>query len=253
MPRDPFGKVSPGEMLETIPAQTWNGFIDAANFVKRQQENAAGVLLASTFEFGRVHCKNSSGSARDRFSVMRITGVSFDPSTSALDEFQNTPVLTVDVPNTDVLSKYVILQEPLPSGEIGWGQLAGITPVKLNIIDAGDDFADAINGDATQLKTGPYGSCEILYKQSGTGSAKWGYVLHGLPGSQFAIGQTAGAISKGSTGTVNVMRGTTKGSETNAGSDTLTSVYNRFANVGSGKWVFCIRLQGGWELAAAEC
>ena len=69
---------------------------------------------------------------------------------------------------------------------------------------------------------------------------------------QFRIGKTAAAIAKGASGTVNVYWGTTKGSETWDSVETITA-YNRFADVGSGKWVHCIFLLGGWELSAAEC
>jgi hypothetical protein len=52
---------------------------------------------------------------------------------------------------------------------------------------------------------------------------------------------------------VNVYRGTTKGSESFTGGDVIANVYNRFANLASGKWVLCLRIQGGWELVAGEC
>ncbi|HEY2250901.1 MAG TPA: hypothetical protein VGH74_07555 [Planctomycetaceae bacterium] len=78
----------------------------------------------------------------------------------------------------------------------------------------------------------------------------WGQrILQALP---IRLGKTTTSHTKGSTHDVNVYWGTTKGSETWDSVETI-SVYNRFANVASGKWVFCIWLLGGWEVFVAEC
>jgi hypothetical protein len=253
MPRDPLGKLTPGETLEGIPAQTWNSFVDATKVVRRWQANRETAPLNTLPEIGLVNCKNASGVKQDRFNVMRITDMVFDPGdATAIHEFQNFPTLKVDKPDTSILSKYVILQEPIDNGKIGYGLIAGISPVLIDVKDTTDDYAEVINADATKLRSQPYGSAQILYKQAGTGTV-WAYVVHGLPGSQFAIGKTAAAHAKGSTGTINLYRGTTKGSETYTSGDDLTNVYNRFATLLTGKWVLCVRVQGGWELVAAEC
>jgi hypothetical protein len=64
------------------------------------------------------------------------------------------------------------------------------------------------------------------------------------------IGKSAGAIGKGSSGTVNVYNGTA-GSETSSGG-TITA-YNPFADVPAGKWVAAAQINGQWYLIAAEC
>jgi hypothetical protein len=66
------------------------------------------------------------------------------------------------------------------------------------------------------------------------------------------IGKTNASHAKGASGTINIYRGRTKGSETFTTGDTM-SAYNRFADIGSGKWVLCRFVQGGWEIVAAEC
>src|SRR5262249_38178915 len=63
----------------------------------------------------------------------------------------------------------------------------------------------------------------------------------------------AAAINKGSSGTINIYTGAL-GSETDSG-QTMTGVYNRFANAAQGKWVTCgwDFDNQGWELIDLEC
>ena len=67
------------------------------------------------------------------------------------------------------------------------------------------------------------------------------------------VGQTDASINKGTSGTISIYAGPL-GSESDT-TDNMSGVYNRFANVGSGKWVRCQwnhdRQQ--WELVSAEC
>lgn len=66
------------------------------------------------------------------------------------------------------------------------------------------------------------------------------------------LGKTDASHAKGATGTISIYSGTTKGSETDTG-ENLTGVYNRFADLASGKWVLCFPVDAGWELWAGEC
>lgn len=68
---------------------------------------------------------------------------------------------------------------------------------------------------------------------------------------QVKLGKTDATIAKGASGTVSEYKGTTAGSE----SDTTVNhtCYNRFGDIGSGKWVLYIRLMGSWQIIQAEC
>jgi hypothetical protein len=66
------------------------------------------------------------------------------------------------------------------------------------------------------------------------------------------LGKADSAIAAGASGTVRIYSGTTKGSESDTGV-TITSVYNRFADVADEAWVHIAYIDGGWELTAAEC
>ena len=73
---------------------------------------------------------------------------------------------------------------------------------------------------------------------------------HVVRDSYNIIGKTDSSIAKNASGTVSIYSGTA-GSET----DTAESVtaFNKFANVGSGKWVMCTLIGSVWYLSAAEC
>jgi hypothetical protein len=251
MKRPSLQKVIAGDKLDSIPAGTWNGFIDAANFVRNLTLSDTANLAPQVATGGAiVPIYNNSGSTRRRFEILGIDGLKITQSDNA--NWPQAPVLIGTTPtiSSGHTRKFALLQEPIASGKIGLALIDGVSPCKLKIQDAGDDFADALDTDGTQLVTGSYGAAQILYKESGTGTGKWAYVRVGT-GTMFALGKTNAAINKGASGQVNLYRGT-KGSESATG-DNLASVWNRFANVASGKWVICAYFLGGWDLIAAEC
>lgn len=64
------------------------------------------------------------------------------------------------------------------------------------------------------------------------------------------LGKTDSSHAKSASGTVSVYCGTA-GSESDTGWD--ITAYNKFAAVGSSKWVLCTKVHGNWYLSAAEC
>jgi hypothetical protein len=183
--------------------------------------------------------------------VLGIKGTAIATPTTNLEHWQSAPVLDTEAPTASYARKFVILQEPIRSGGLGRAHLVGLCAVKIDVKDATDEFADCIAGDSAKLRSQPYGRAQILYKESGTG-LRWGYVMLGVPGSQILLGSTNAAHNKNASGTINVYRGTTKGSEVFTSGDTI-SAYNRFANLAIGTWVLCAYVQGGWEIIAAAC
>jgi hypothetical protein len=246
---DRLKKVGSGQPLN-IPAATFNAFIDAAEYVRRQQQRQTVDPLVNLTTVGIVPIRNSSGADRSRFDVLGITGIVWTP-TDNLDGFKNQPVLVGAAPTATELEKFVVLQEPVANGKIGRGLLVGATPVQIDIKDATDDYADVISGDATKLRSQPYGSAWIAYKESGTG-VKWAFVVPGVQGSQLLLGKTSASHSKGASGTINVYRGATAGSESFTSGDTVLA-WNHFADLASGKWVICARLQRNWRIIVGEC
>ena len=85
------------------------------------------------------------------------------------------------VPIEDTHSgNFVILQEPLKDGDIGSGLISGVCPVSIDVSNSTHKFADVAEGQTANLKSGPFGAAQILWKESGTG-LKWAVVQMGLP------------------------------------------------------------------------
>jgi hypothetical protein len=249
---DHYAKIKPGDFLPGIPSRPWNDMLDLLSEWKGGKlgrgPGGAGVGQGD----GIVSVHNGTGDDLPRFSVLGITGFLISPADN-LSNFKNSPCLRGGVPIATDLERFVILQQPCRQDAIADGLLLGLSPVQIDVIDETDDYADLIVGDTAKLRSQPYGSAWIAYKESGTGT-KWGLVVHGVQGSQFALGKTNTAVAKGTgaTNNVDVYRGTTAGSEANTGSTKITA-WNHFADVASGKWVLCVRLQRNWRLVAAEC
>lgn len=246
---DQYAKVQPGDSLPGLPYMPWNDMLDVIAATKTGELRKLIGQGMSGYDAGSVPIRNDSGSAVDRFGILGITGFLIDPATN-LPAFKNRPVLTGDAPVASDQERFAILQQPCDAGAIADGLLVGLTPVRISVIDTSDDYCDLIAGDTTFLESGPCGSDWIVYKQPGEGIV-WGLVVHGVQGSQFVLGKTSGAINKGSSGTVDLYRGTTAGSEFNGA--TSVEAYNHFADVGDGKWVLCVYVQRNFRIVAAEC
>lgn len=72
-----------------------------------------------------------------------------------------------------------------------------------------------------------------------------------LDPNRFYLGKTDAAINKGTSGTVSIYGGTTKGSETDTGNN--MTVYNRYANVAAARWVTIMYIDSDWEMICGEC
>jgi hypothetical protein len=91
------------------------------------------------------------------------------------------------------------------------------------------------------------------FQIAGSPDATHGVVLVVASPMLSFVGKTDADHDKGATGTVSIYAGSL-GSESDTGAN-MTDVYNRFADIASGKWVRCAWNHDGqqWELTAAEC
>ena len=80
-------KVSTGEPM-SIPAATFNAFIDAAEDYQRRRQDQSRTAGRDSRHTGIVAVKNASGSAKDRFAVLGIDSPVFGPADNA-DEFKS--------------------------------------------------------------------------------------------------------------------------------------------------------------------
>jgi len=197
---DPMKKVRSGEKLR-IPASAYNAFVDAARWV---QKHSAGELTGATpahRSAGIVLAKNQTGEDRRRFDVLGIDEPVILPDGN-LDEFKNKVALAGVVPAVDDANprhdhtgKFMILQEPLAKDAVGRAIVAGVTPAQVRVVSDTDRFADIDIGACGALKSVPWGSTRILWKQSGLG-VKWAVVRLG-DRPKFAIFELAGTWQSG--------------------------------------------------------
>jgi hypothetical protein len=174
----PPGKyVSPGEPLR-IPAATWNALLSMLAKFQAGQLGAGRPVPAGGPPGLDVRVLNDSGADVARGGVLGISGVAVDRATNA-DEFETRPTLTGMQPATGHESKFVIALEPIPDGAVGRCVLTGLAAVKLYVNNEGHGFAAAKAGEAAELQTVATGPARIVWKESGTGTGKWGLVLLG--------------------------------------------------------------------------
>jgi len=177
-------KVLSGEKLQ-IPASTYNAFVDAAqaniaqkNFLTESNKNG---------ESRKVIVQNNSGGNLDKFEILGIDSPIVDPDDNETD-FQNRITLIGVTPedgsggsgSDDHRGKFIVLQEPIPDGDIGRGIISGETIVKINVEDEDHKYADVTDATSTYLTSSNSGSARILWKESGTGVV-WAYVRLGFP------------------------------------------------------------------------
>ena len=70
--------------------------------------------------------------------------------------------------------------EPIANNEIGLACAEGLCPVKINVTDEDQQYADISNGETGKLKSSSTGATQILWAEPGTG-VKWAIVRLAAP------------------------------------------------------------------------
>lgn len=190
---DAFKKTSPGQKLQ-LPAAAYNAFIDTALAFQRGrlQRGAAGPVAAPLPE-GLARVKNASGASQGRFGVLGIGGVAYGPGDN-LAEFQNHVTFEAVAPAEPHRDRFVVLWEPLAPGKIGQAFVAGVCPVRVDILDDAHRFAQAIPGDAGKLRSSASGSTQILWAEAAGSNPRWAVVRLGGGGGSEPAGQYLGMV-----------------------------------------------------------
>lgn len=165
-----FRRVVPGQRVHP-PAAAMNGLFDLLE--QRNRREPKGIPAGFTSGPVEVLVKNNTGSAlSSSFSVVALGDVVIN-RTDGEQAFNRQHLFEGDTPASS--SRIAIVQEPLSADAIGRAVVAGITTVKLNVVDSAHTHAGptTVTTDLTTANSGP---AEILWKESGTGS-KWAKVL----------------------------------------------------------------------------
>jgi hypothetical protein len=165
-----------------IPAGAYNEMLDL--LAQRETMQTPGGDI--TRPPGLVKIKNDSGSDLYRFAILGIDDqlIRTDgPPTGNSFEFRANPLLKGVTPRApDHYGRFAVVQQPLKAGEIGWGMVSGLTPVRVTIRlgRAEATWADIEVGNTYRLEAYNAGSAKILWRVSGTGT-KWCLVNLGVP------------------------------------------------------------------------
>lgn len=176
-------KVRAGDAV-AIRADTWNSFIDAANFAKAMRQNQLGGRLKSGIGGGVVAVRNGEAETRGRFSALVLADVAVPPSANE-DAFVSSPPTFVGRAMTEEREgmPFAILLEPVAKDAIGRGLVLGVTPAKVTILDDGHGYAVPTAGSSTgALESAESGVARILWKAPGTGE-QWCLLQLGGAGS----------------------------------------------------------------------
>jgi hypothetical protein len=200
--RQAFQPMTRGEKL-VVHHEEWNAFLqDHADLLKLLRAGS-GETIRYARKADLCLVQNTTGNALNRFSILGIDSPLVPPATDE-DEFAQRIAVAGTAPGGSSQGKFVVLQEPLPDGEIGLAVVAGVTPVQI-YIQTGEEnygFADSKDGTTSSLVPVPVGSAQILWRESGTG-LKWALVRVGNAQElEVAAGEAAEDIAAGDSGTV---------------------------------------------------
>lgn len=181
------------------------------------------------------------------WGVMRVTGVTLDED--------NQPRVDTAQPNTTFQRRYLVnLAQDGEDGSDGYYYGGGVW-----LSHAGFVLYDIVDGSPVYGETWGPASGQWTVKKN-----RWGFdIVGGVGGTgtesrvqamqhtvNHVLGKTNAAHNKGASGTLNLYAGTL-GSETTISMS--VTAWNRYVNLGSGKWAEADWVGGGWSITAGEC
>jgi hypothetical protein len=140
--------------------------------------------------------------------------------------------------------------QPVEAGSLGIAMRGGLAAARYETADGTPLIGEKWGPREGEWKLRKHtGGFNVV----GVTNATTGLVLVQPSPMRMFIGKTDTAFGKGATGTISLWAGPL-GAEVDTTVD-ISGVYNRFANVASGKWVRCEWNEETetWELTAAEC
>jgi hypothetical protein len=122
-------------------------------------------------EYSTAFVQNLTGF--DITSMLSIVGINseliYNPQTN-LAAFINYPTFKGVTPDSDLHeNNFAILLSNAKQSQIVEARMTGISPVRVNIIDADHTFAELVTGVTGYLQSSESGSIQILSRQSGLG------------------------------------------------------------------------------------
>jgi hypothetical protein len=175
---DPYGKKQQGDRVE-FSALAENAKLAAAQAEAMRRLSRRAGELTTTREASIVKVKNETGSDLLRRSILGLGSPIFLPSDN-VDAFLREVTFRGAIPTfPDHFGKFAILLEPAKAGQVVRAYLAGVTNVRLNLVDLGHTHADITDSDTSALISGDDGAAQILWHELDTTGEQWGVVRIG--------------------------------------------------------------------------
>lgn len=172
-------KVAKGQAFAP-KADTWNAFIDAAQFVRQRQTGMISDIMPGGGLSGIVLIRNASGEDQNQLAILGIDDLAIQPESEESTQRFRTERPVFDCKKIgDIDSakhhemRFVIIQEPIKNSKCGRAMIAGLSPIRLDVKDEQHEYASPLLSDTTKLQTACDGPCRIVWKETGTGE-KWG-------------------------------------------------------------------------------
>lgn len=246
--------VNRGESVaKYVTAETWNAFVDAANYHKLRADRGVNFLLSETeTPANTVMVKNNTGIAQPFGSVLGLDGPIITPTQNA-ESFNSRIGFNGIAPTASHHGQFCVLRESIPSGEIGLAALTGVVQATVQINYTFLTRCDIEAGFTQRLYAKPNGSAQILWVESGTGN-KLAIVRLGANRDAVVLGKTTAPVTVGSTNNlITVWHGgaATGLSLSGVRFDWMTGN----EQISSGRQVMCTWFadEKVWRITGAEC
>lgn len=178
MPRDQFQRVTPGSILPGLPSRPWNQLLDSLKGGARPglDENPRSPVV--------VRVKNGTANPLTRFSILQVTG-SIHSFTNDQNQFFDQDSLAGNTPAAG--TPFVVIQEPITAGGVGWARLLGLTRVKVTINATTDRYADCTTA-TDKLSSAATGAVRIIDTEDHFGATGDKWCVVELPGVSLSGG-----------------------------------------------------------------
>jgi hypothetical protein len=162
MPQPRSQRAKRGDNLrDVVTASAWNALMDMLDERLRSQQGANVGTSDTIRRDCMVEVRNDTGTDLDEWQVVGLGAVTTPPSELEL-EFIERHVLIAELPSSTHTSKFAVLQEAIPDGEIGRALVCGITIARVDVDDIEDERASVKSG-VHRFESGASGPCRILY------------------------------------------------------------------------------------------
>lgn len=200
-----------GEPVTEFPAGTWNQLVRGEMRDRAKGETPALFPGIEPWSAVKAYITNTSDDPVPVGGVLKISSVLVTPTTNSQTVFDGLQFVGETPSASDPDQHIVVLIEPVKVNRAGWGVIPNATWAKVNVSDAGHNFAQP-KASVDELESSGTVGYPVIWKESGTGAGKWAVVslcksssatlIIGLVTSTIAVASmdgTAKTITKGIT------------------------------------------------------